>query len=431
MIGPFRQPLWSLLPALVAAILAPSCGRPSREGGARTQSSRRIVTIRFAVWGGTKEAEIWPEIARKFEERHKGIKVRVEFWPGDYYAKLLTTLAAKDAPDCFYLTYERVPAFASKGALLPLDRFVKEDKAINLNDFFPQALSMFRWKGKLYGLPKGVHTLAVFVNLDLFRKAGLELPRRDWTWADYLRLAKALTKDTDGDGRPEIFGTSIYPFDVALYQSGVEIVDAKRKVCLLNRPEAIEAVRFCRDLIFKHRVAPPMRTESGLSHGDLFAAGKLAMSVGGTWNLANFKDIKAFEWTVVPLPSGRRKANIVFGAGVVIWSLTKHPKEAYLFAKFSTSKEADEISARVGHSIPARRSALHAFLKRFPQAKVFVEELSSARLLPKEPWYREVDRIIWDEVEKALSGRLSPEEACKRAARRANKVIRRAKDRSG
>ena len=410
---------------MVAAILAPSCGRPPRgERGARTQSSKRVV-IRFAVWGGTEEAKTWPVIARNFERRYKNIKVKVEFWPGDYYAKLLTTLAARDAPDCFYLTYERVPAFASKGALMPLDKFVKSDKRANLGDFFPLALSMFRWRGKLYGLPKGVHTLAVFVNLDLLRKAGLRPPRKGWTWADYLRIARALTRDTDGDGRPDQFGTSLYPFDVAIYQNGGTIVDERRKVCLLDRPEAVEAIEFCRDLVFKHKVAPPMRTQSGLSHCDLFCAGRLAMYVGGTWDLANFKNVKAFDWTVVPLPRGKVEANIAFVAGVVVWALTKHPKEAYLFAKFATSREADEISARIGHSIPARKSALHAFLERFPQARVFVEELSVARLLPREPWYREVDRIVWEEVEKALSGHLSPEEACRRAARRANEAIRR------
>ncbi len=411
----------------MVAILAPSCRRPPRgERGARTQSSKRVV-IRFAVWGGTEESKIWPRIARAFQARHPKIKVKVEFYPGDYYAKLLTMLAARAAPDCFYLTYERIPAFASRGVLLPLDKFIRKDKELDLTDFFPLALKMFTWRGKPYGLPKGLHTLAVYYNLDLFQSAGLKPPGPNWTWGDYLEIAKRLTKDLDGDGKPEQFGTNLYPFDVAIFQNGGKLVDEKRKLCLLDRPEAVGAVRFCRDLVYKHHVSPPMHTEAGLSHADLFMAGKVAMYVGGTWYLAQFKAIKSFKWGIAPLPKGKVAANIAFGAGVVVWALTKHPREAYLFTKFATSKEGDEISARFGHSIPARKSvAWSAFLKRFPKARVFIDQIRISRLLPLEPWYREVDRIIWEEVEKALSGHVSPEEACRRAARRANEAIRRA-----
>lgn len=412
-----RLLFFPLLLTVFATLLVPSCFRP--------KPSPEEVILRFAVWGGMKEIKTWPVIAREFERRHKNVKVKVEFWPGDYYAKLLTMLAARDAPDCFYLTYEQIPAFASKGTLMPLDDFVKADRGLNFRDFFPQTLSMFRWRGNLYGLPKGVHTLAVFLNLDLFLGAGLEPPKEGWTWADYLRLAKALTKDLNGDGKPDQFGTSLYPFDVAIYQSGGAIAEERRGICLMDRREAIKGIKFCRDLIFKHKVAPPMRTKSGLSHSDLFVAGKLAMFVGGTWELADFKDIKAFEWTVAPLPKGKIEANLLFGAGVVVWALTRHPQQAYLFARFATSKEGDEISSKIGHSIPARRSALHVFLRQFSQARTFVEGISVARLLPREPWYREVDRIVWEEVEKVLSGRLSPEEACQRAARRANEAIER------
>lgn len=406
----FRRLLW-LLPLLLF-----SC-RPA---------SRGPLTIRFAVWGGTEESKIWPRIAQAFQSRYPKIKVKVEFYPGDYYAKLLTMLAARAAPDCFYLTYERVPALASRGALLSLDKFIRKDKELDLADFFPLALKMFTWRGKPYGLPKGLHTLAVYYNLDLFQSAGLKPPSPNWTWGDYLETAKRLTKDLDGDGKPEQFGTSLYPFDVAILQNGGKLVDEKRKLCLLDRPEAVEAVRFCCDLVYKHHVSPPMHTEAGLSHADLFMAGKVAMYVSGPWELAHFKSIKSFRWGIAPLPRGKVAANIAFGAGVVVWALTEHPKEAYLFAKFATSEEGDRISARFGHSIPARKSAAEKFfLKRFPQARAFVDQLPISRLLPSEPWYREVDRIIWEEVEKALSGHASPEEACERAAKRANEAIRR------
>ena len=59
------------------------------------------------------------------------------------------------------------------------------------------------WKSGFYqGTPRAINkdfsTCAVYVNVGLFKKAGLSLPKEGWTYDDYLRLAQQLTLDNQG-----------------------------------------------------------------------------------------------------------------------------------------------------------------------------------------------------------------------------------------
>src|SRR3712207_7658069 len=50
--------------------------------------------------------------------------------------------------------------------------------------------------------------LMIYYNRKLFREAGLpDPPPKDWPWHEWLAACKKLTKDRDGDGRLDQFGT--------------------------------------------------------------------------------------------------------------------------------------------------------------------------------------------------------------------------------
>src|SRR5260370_18341401 len=66
---------------------------------------------------------------------------------------------------------------------------------------------MFRRGGALHALPKGSPPLALAYNKTLFDRAGIPYPTDDWTWDDFLRVARALTRDTRGDGAIDQWGS--------------------------------------------------------------------------------------------------------------------------------------------------------------------------------------------------------------------------------
>src|SRR5205807_8370913 len=76
---------------------------------------------------------------------------------------------------------------------------------LDLSDFPPALLELFRYQGARYGLPRDNDTTVIYYNKGAFDAAGLAYPRADWTWDDLRALARALTL-RDGDGRVARYG---------------------------------------------------------------------------------------------------------------------------------------------------------------------------------------------------------------------------------
>ena len=55
------------------------------------------------------------------------------------------------------------------------------------------------------------------------------MPDADWSWDDLYRICKKVTKDLDGDGRLDQFGTYNYGWLEALYSNDGKIFDPQGK----------------------------------------------------------------------------------------------------------------------------------------------------------------------------------------------------------
>ena len=75
----------------------------------------------------------------------------------------------------------------------------------------PKMAEAMRYRGKLVGLPTDFSTIVMFYNKDWFDRCGVPYPHDNWTWQEYLEIAHRLTRDTDGDGRIDVWGTSNQP----------------------------------------------------------------------------------------------------------------------------------------------------------------------------------------------------------------------------
>jgi len=71
------------------------------------------------------------KIIEMFEAENPDIQVQLEpVGSGDYYARILTQIAAGDPPDLLQIGDDAVPMFVDKGAFLPLDDFIA---GVNIN----------------------------------------------------------------------------------------------------------------------------------------------------------------------------------------------------------------------------------------------------------------------------------------------------------
>ncbi|MGQ9456395.1 MAG: ABC transporter substrate-binding protein [Armatimonadota bacterium] len=244
------------------------------------------VTLTLACWEGPEGLASLTKLPERYKKLHPNIQVEIQQVPGNqYYQRLKIQFAAGVAPDIMQMAYDQLPSFAERNTLEPLDRLIKRDR-FPVDEMFTQLIPALKYKGKFYGLPRGWTTFVLYYNRDMFREARVPFPREGWTWDDFLYACKKITRDTDGDGRIDQFGCDAptQPDGIAfwIWQNGGRMFTPDMKRCLLDRPEAIEALQFLADCQYKYNVFPTPEQAQDLGGGsEMFRNGRQAMFIQG------------------------------------------------------------------------------------------------------------------------------------------------------
>jgi multiple sugar transport system substrate-binding protein len=324
------------------------------------------------------------EIISRFEKANPDILVQLEAVAGnDYYTRLLTQLAAKRPPDIMQIGDDAVPMFVDKGALIPLDDYIKGQDGQDLSIYLPGLVDPGKWNGKQYFLPKDYSPLGVYFNKKIFDQYGVPYPKDGWTWDDLLTTAKALTKDTDGDGKTDVWGiqlpatwTSGFEYWVAAAGGKLISEDGTKFTGYMDSPEVQDALKFYADLYNVSKVAPPPADLAMFGGGNTeFDQGKAAMRIFGRWPQSGYKTNPNIDLGVVGPPAGKQRANVLFWGGFGIASTAENPDAAWRFLKFYTGAEGAEVWK--DWALPAVASVAESSgMSKDPIEGVWIDELS-------------------------------------------------------
>lgn len=402
------------------------------------------VTLEFMIWGDTSEVATVQEYVRAFEKKFPAIRIQIQHAPplGEmgYRQKLGVRMRSGTLPDVMYVDMQDFDAWAGKDVFLDLTPSMERDETFRLADYFEPIMKRFEVGGRYFGLAKDFTTLVLYYNRDLFDKWGVPYPEEGWTWDDLLERAKKLTRDTDGDGKPDEYGLTVETWFGEwvpwLWQNAGEVLSEDGTRCLLGDPAYVEknaeALQFLADLIWKHRVAPTPAVTSDLGTADIFMTGRVAMCTYGRWMSMRFKDIRNFDWAIAPLPQKLRKATTLFTVCYSIAKNTKHPKEAWEFVKFLLGAEGQIAVAEAGHAIPVLREIAYSdhFLKakvleHMPHnAKIYLDELAVGRMGPRTTLWQEIDAEVSRELLEVFHGRQEAREALRRVQEKVERILR-------
>jgi multiple sugar transport system substrate-binding protein len=292
------------------------------------------------------------DIIARFEEENPDILVQLEAVAGrDYYTRLLTQIAAGDAPDIMQIGDDAVPMFVDKGAFLPLDGFITGDYPLDMSIYLPGVVEPGQWEGQQWLLPKDFTPLGVYYNKSIFDEYGVAYPEDGWTWDDFLATAQELTKDTDGDGETDLWGAQLtanwttgFEYWVAAAGGSLISEDGSQFVGYMDSAETIAAVQFFSDLYNVHKVAPPPADFSLWAGGNAeFDNGQAAMRLFGRWVQGGLKDNPNVDLGVVGVPAGQVRANTLFWGGFGVFSGTKHPEAAWRFLSFYVGEQGSQV----------------------------------------------------------------------------------------
>lgn len=410
-----------LLGALVAVLLV--CGCAAERKG-----------IRFATWGSVDEVALLKPLLAEFERSHPETPVELVHVPDGYFQKLPVMVASGQMPDVLFLNNWSLPAYASAGALADLGPSLARSRALSEGDFFAQALAAMRYSETLYAIPRDLSNLVVYVNRDRFKQAGLEVPATDWTMRDLLAVSKRLTRDTDGNGEPDVFGVSFdkrplfwMPY---VWSFGGDMFSADLARCTLEAPAAEDALQFYADLQQRHGVAPGEKHTGNAPMAQLFAQGKIAMFVSGRWSVPGFRKNLDFDWDVLPFPRGASGSVVdVDASGWAVSATSRKPEEAWALVEFLASRHASEAFSAGGLIVPARRDVAEspAYLatdERPHGARAFVAAIATGRPMRTPPNWNEVSVELDLQLEPLWAGREKAATVLPRASKRLNELLR-------
>ncbi|QHT59429.1 sugar ABC transporter substrate-binding protein [Paenibacillus lycopersici] len=333
------------------------------------------VTIRFNMGDG----EVTKEQIDAFNKEHPNIKlVRVD----SDYNKLMAQVAANspDTPDLIRVQgSSEIPFYVSRGLALNLDPYFENSAAFPKDDILDIA-NVYRFdgtmqgQGPIYGFPKDWSPdYDLWVNKKMFTEAGIPLPsdKEPMTYDEMLDLAKKLTKKQNGKitqyGLVDMFTNGVIANqDLLLHQLaslGEQLYSDKG--IELDTPDAKKALQYWVDAV-KAPVGPsPLNTETK-SFIDLFTQNKSAMMLCGYWFSGLLRTTDSTknnldDYMLLPSPmmDGGKRVEAARGAsGSIIYSKTKHPKEAWtVFEWFYSGQMADE-RAKSGWGLPVFQSKM-------------------------------------------------------------------------
>ncbi|PFJ16887.1 hypothetical protein COD67_05290 [Bacillus cereus] len=285
------------------------------------------VELKIATWANEREAKEFDEIINKLNAKQHDYKLKQMVIPKDYYAKVQTMIAGKQAPDLMWLAQEYIPAYAANNALVDISSQLKSQKQINMDDYFSGSLDTAKYEGKTYGLPWIGQAYVVYYNKSMFKESGIQDPSLTWNWNDFHNVAKTLTKDN----KYGFATTGTPPLSVFAWGEGGDIIDKKGKV-VLDSPETIKGLEVGKDIITDKSATMPYKDVKSMGAEQAFVNGTVGMIIGGANDDVERKVKEAgnkFEVGMAVMPSGS-KEQVTFNwtASTVISSQTKYKEVA-------------------------------------------------------------------------------------------------------
>lgn len=395
-------------PSTHAVTSSAESGQP--PGSYKAPASDITATITASNWGDPRGQAVFRAADERFRKKYPNVKLVDNFTPianwSDYINKILTQIASGEAPDVINIATEGIQLGLQKHLFLSLDKYIKNDPqaAGFLGDIFPRLIEGFQKNGSTYLVPNTWNIMVIYYNTKMFEKAGIARPSDNWTWQDFLAVAKKLTTGSGGD-KVYGFGIPSYPFGLApwFYSNKAFPANTELTEPTLDSPAMVESMTWIRDLVNKYGVSPAVK---GADPYHLFSAGKVAMTGGGCFVEGSYRDTDFKDYDVVPWPTGKERMTVYGAGGFGIYPGSKNPDLAWEYIKELAGQQTQAVIAELSTANPTTRTAAEskAFLKSPPHAALFFQELEHARPIVAPTFFSTLEPAMLRAFDAIMAG---------------------------
>ncbi len=380
-----------------------------------TLGKTKEVTITYLSW--QNESAMKP-ILDGFSKKYPNIKVDLQFAPPvkDYVEKLKTMLLTDSAPDVFMMALEnREDIMKGKYALdLTSQPFMKA-----IPDY---SRAMYGENGKAYSMSVAAWVGGIYYNKALFKKAGIT--KEPETWNEFLALCKKLKdagiqpfldncQDAAVNIVPILFAAETYAqnpnFTKQVYAGKKKFADGW----------AAPLTLWYNGMVKNGYMTPDMVGITNDQRINEFATEKVAMILGGPWNIPDIEKINPkIDYKMMYIPG--TKPNNKWYAGCVdvgfsIYRKTKYKAEALKFLEYISSpagleafhKGTGQLIIAKGYTPPVPAPLVDAYKNGL---------LTGKNYIPMGEWHRYTEALRNQYVismQDCFVGKITPAGAAK------------------
>jgi multiple sugar transport system substrate-binding protein len=420
--------LYLLCMALACAVFVAACGEDEDGGGGTTGGSEESGATEGAKaidpasmegasgdvtyclgkdTSGDKTAAI-----KRFNEQNPDMNAKMlEFSTSadEQRTQFVQRQEAKSGEcDVFYADVIWTAEFASQKWIFDMTPYVESKK----DSLIEATLDSVTYDGKIWGMPQQTDAAFLYYRTDQVD----EVPA---TWQEVYEVAG----QNDGivyQGAP-YEGLTCDFLEIA-YAAGGEVLSEDGTKAVIDSPENVKALQFMVDGVKNGIAANGVTTYMEEESRRYFESGRATFMRNWPYAFAlgEKKGSKvAGKFDVAPFPEfeGAGTAAILGGHNDVISVFTDNPGAALKLVDFLSSEE-EQITMFRDYSLAPVVAAAYddpGVQKKYKFATDLKESVAQARSRPVSPVYPQISQAIYKNVNEALAGRVSPEEALKNA----------------
>ncbi len=348
---------------------------------------------------------------------------------GEMETKILSSVAARTAPDVVNLNPQFASKLAEKKALVDLGATISEaDKA----SYFPNIWKANQLENVTFGLPWYVATDITIYNRSLFEKAGLDPAKPPTTYEELAKVSEQIKAKT---GKYAFLltmdGGQVLE---AMVQMGMQLLDNSGKAAF-NNAVGIAAFDYWVNLFDKQLIPREILTEGHRKAVELYQAGELAILLTGPQFLqtvaqnapetAKVTDIGA----QITGSTGKKSAAVM---NVAVPNTSLNQALAVKFALYLTNADNQLTFTKVENLLPStiKSSSDRYFTEAAKDAPLIDRaRVISASQLPQSevliPPAKDIEKlrkIIYEELQLAMLKEKPSDKAIASAAERWNSL---------
>lgn len=396
-----------------------------KDGG---EKSNEVIKLTYWVPFSGSDGEYMENMVKTFNESQK--EIQVEFMNNNwdnYYPKLLSSLAAKSAPDVAVAHVSHLAELIPTGMIEPLDALATE-AGLDWSTYGKnQETSVIR-DGQHVAIPLDTHAVVMYYNKKYLGDAGLLNDdgsiKMDPGAAGFTKMLEVLKEKLPADVSPMVIGSNnvfTYWIWYALVQQqgGTYFKDGQPTI---NTPEGKVAMELLQTWLNEKLMLPDI----GDNSYDLFKTSKAAVTFTGVWSTGNFESEASLDFAAAPFPQLYDQPAAWGDSHTLIVPKQDNKEKQIAAVKFADwLAEHGAMWAKAGH-VPSKPSVLASEeYKAMPYRASYAAVMDVVKYMPDTPKLAAINDTVLESLVEINYGHQTVDEGLAAAQKNADKLMTR------